>query len=88
MSLASSLRANSSVHALPSGEAVEADDGVCSSASCVRKAIELQPQAAFYYGQLAKIQILRGKSAAVVESAKKRNQSVLAHLRTGAGPLR
>jgi len=39
--------------------------------AAVRKAIELQPQAAGYYAKLAIIQILRGKSGAAVESAKK-----------------
>ena len=37
----------------------------------MRKAIELQPQAATNYMQLAIIQILRGKSGAAVEFAKK-----------------
>jgi hypothetical protein len=37
----------------------------------VRKAIELQPQAAIYYSRLAIIQILRGKSGEAVEFAKK-----------------
>ena len=37
----------------------------------MRKAIELQPQAATSYEQLAIIQILRGKSGAAVEFAKK-----------------
>ena len=37
----------------------------------MRKAIELQPQAAANYEQLAIIQILRGKSGAAVEFAKK-----------------
>jgi TolB-like protein/Flp pilus assembly protein TadD len=39
--------------------------------AAVRKAIELQPQAAQNYMQLATIQILRGKSGAAVELAKK-----------------
>ena len=39
--------------------------------AAMRKAIELQPQAAMGYQQLAIIQILRGKSAAAVEFAKK-----------------
>jgi TolB-like protein/Flp pilus assembly protein TadD len=39
--------------------------------AAVRKAIELQPQAAQNYMQLATIQILRGKSGAAVEFAKK-----------------
>ena len=39
--------------------------------AAVRKAIELQPQAATSYAQLAIIQILRGKSGAAVEFAKK-----------------
>ena len=37
----------------------------------MRKAIELQPQAATSYARLAIIQILRGKSGAAVEFAKK-----------------
>jgi TolB-like protein/Flp pilus assembly protein TadD len=39
--------------------------------AALRKAIELQPQAAIYYARLAIIQILRGKSGAAVEFAKK-----------------
>ncbi len=39
--------------------------------AAVRKAIELQPQSARNYAQLAIIQILRGKSGAAVEFAKK-----------------
>ena len=39
--------------------------------AAMRKAIELQPQSAQNYLQLAIIQILRGKSAAAVEFAKK-----------------
>ena len=39
--------------------------------AAVRKAIELQPQSASSYEQLAIIQILRGKSGAAVEFAKK-----------------
>ena len=39
--------------------------------AAVRKAIELQPQSAINYEQLAIIQILRGKSGAAVEFAKK-----------------
>ncbi len=39
--------------------------------AALRKAIELQPQAADRYARLAIIQILRGKSAEAVELAKK-----------------
>ena len=39
--------------------------------AAVRKAIELQPQSTIHYKKLAILQILRGKSGAAVESAKK-----------------
>jgi tetratricopeptide (TPR) repeat protein len=39
--------------------------------AALRKAIELQPQSAFNYEKLAILQILRGKSGAAVEFAKK-----------------
>jgi serine/threonine-protein kinase len=45
--------------------------------AAVRKAIELQPQAAINYAQLAIIQILRGKSGAAVEFAKKETDPFL-----------
>ena len=58
--------------------------------AAVRKAIELQPQSATSYSQLAIIQILRGKSGAAVEFAKKetdpfwRTQALaLAHFANG-----
>jgi serine/threonine-protein kinase len=52
------------LHLTPLGRYDEAE-------AAVRKAIELQPQAATLYKQLATIQVLRGESAAAVESAKK-----------------
>ena len=55
--------------------------------AALRKAIELQPQAATNYAQLAIIQILRGKSGSGRGIRETGNRSVLAHLRTGAGPL-
>jgi serine/threonine-protein kinase len=58
--------------------------------AALRKAIELQPQSASYYAQLAIIQILRGKSGAAVESAKKESDPIwrtyalaLAHFANG-----
>jgi TolB-like protein/Tfp pilus assembly protein PilF/class 3 adenylate cyclase len=53
-----------SVNLTPLGRYDEAE-------AAVRKAIELQPQSITLYKQLAIVQILRGKSAAAVESAKK-----------------
>ena len=55
--------------------------------AAVRKAIELQPQSATNYAQLAIIQILRGNPEHCGGIREKGNRSVLAHLRTGAGPL-
>ena len=58
--------------------------------AAARKAIELQPQAATHYLELAIIQILRGKSGAAVEFAKKETDPVwrtyalaLAHFANG-----
>jgi TolB-like protein/Flp pilus assembly protein TadD len=58
--------------------------------AAARKVIELQPQAATNYAQLARIQILRGKSGAAVEFAKKETDPVwrtyalaLAHFANG-----
>jgi len=60
--------------------------------AAVRKLIELQPQAALSYLQLATIQILRGKSGAAVEFAKKEPNPfwrtyalALAHFANGDG---
>ena len=57
----------------------------------LRKAIELQPQAFYSYGQLALIQILRGKPGAAVELAKQETDPfwrtyalALAHFANGA----
>ena len=55
--------------------------------AAVRKAIELQPQSDTNYEQLAIIEILRGKSGAAVEFAKKETNPFWRSLRTGAGPL-
>ena len=62
--LRAELRQNLSAYLTPLGRYDEAE-------AAVRKAIELQPQAAANYKQLAIIQILRGKSGAAVEFAKK-----------------
>ena len=55
--------------------------------AALRKSIELQPQSSSNYLYLAQIQILRGNPGAAVELAKQENRSLLAHLRSGAGPL-
>ena len=62
--LRANLRQNLSAYLTPLGRYDEAE-------AAVRKAIELQPQADANYEQLAIIQILRGKSGAAVEFAKK-----------------
>ncbi|MFL6553160.1 MAG: TPR end-of-group domain-containing protein, partial [Chthoniobacterales bacterium] len=71
------------LHLTPLGRYDEAE-------AAVRKAIALQPQSAISYSRLAIVQILRGKSGAAVESAKKESDPVwrtyalaLAHFANG-----